>query len=205
MKKGLTELVFILDRSGSMMGLESDTVGGYNALLEENRKLEGEAMVTTVLFDHEIKRIHDRVPLERVRNMELTDFQPRGCTALLDAVGSTLADMERVQRILPESHRAEHVLVAIATDGLENASREYDYARVKGMIAAAQERGWEIIFLAANIDAAAEATRMGIRADHAMSYEASPAGTAAMYDAVACASAQVRAGSGLDGWRKRKR
>ena len=205
MKKNLTELVFILDRSGSMYGLVDDTVGGYNALLDQNRKLEGEAMITTVLFNHEVTRIHDRVPIKRVHNMQTKDFQPSGCTALLDAVGTTIADMERVQKILPKSHRAEHVLVAIATDGLENASREYSYAQVKAMITAAQDRGWEFIFMAANIDAAAEAARMGIHADHAVSYEASPAGTAQMYDAVCCASAAVRSGDGLKGWAARKR
>ena len=201
MKKNLTELVFILDRSGSMYGLVDDTVGGYNALLAQNRKLEGEAMITTVLFNHEVTRIHDRVPIKRVHDMQAKDFQPSGCTALLDAVGGTITDMERVQKILPKSHRAEHVLVAIATDGLENASKEYSYAQVKTMITAAQERGWEFIFMAANIDAAAEAARMGIRADHAMSYAPTPAGASHMYEAAACASARVRTGAPLADWR----
>ena len=200
MKKNLTELVFILDRSGSMYGLVDDTVGGYNALLEQNRKLEGEAMITTVLFNHEIKRIHDRVPIKRVSDMKPSDFQPSGCTALLDAVGTTIADMERVQKILPKRHRAEHVLVAIATDGLENASKEYSYAQVKAMITAAQERGWEFIFMAANIDAAAEADRLGILADHAMNYAPTAAGASHMYAAAACASARVRAGAPLADW-----
>ena len=200
MKKNLTELVFILDRSGSMYGLVDDTVGGYNALLEQNRRLEGEAMITTVLFNHEIKLVHDRVPISRVNNMQPQDFQPSGCTALLDAVGTTIADMQRVQKILPKSHRAEHVLVAIATDGLENASTKYSYAQVKAMITAAQERGWEFIFMAANIDAAAEAARIGIQADHAMGYEATPAGAARMYAAVACATVCARQGAPLGDW-----
>ena len=197
MKKNLTELVFVLDRSGSMFGLEADTVGGYNALLESNRALGGQAVVSTVLFNDRVQVLHDRVPIEEVPRMREADFAPSGCTALLDAVGGALEHTQQVQRALPEGQRAEHVLVAIATDGLENASKEYSYARVKAMITAAQERGWEFIFMAANIDAAAEADRLGILADHAMNYAPTSAGASHMYAAAACASARVRAGAPL--------
>ena len=204
MKKGLTELVFVLDRSGSMTGLEDDTVGGYNALLEGNRAIEGEAVVTTVLFDHEMIRLHDRVPIAEVHPMTRSDYVPRGSTALLDAVGFTLRDMERTQKILPEECRAEHVMVAIATDGYENASTHFDYAQVKRMMIAAQERGWEVVFLGANIDVAAEAARIGVRTDHAMRYEATPAGTAQAYDVLLKASTCVRAGEPVSSRSKHK-
>ena len=200
MKKNLTELVFVLDRSGSMFGLEADTVGGYNALLESNRALDGQAIVSTVLFNDQVQVLHDRVPIEEVPRMREADFVTSGCTALLDAVGGTLERTQRVQRALPEGHRAEHVLVAIATDGLENASREYTYPQVKRIIGNARERGWEVVFMAANIDAGAEAERLGIDRTRAVQYEATPAGTAQMYDEVCCASAALRTEGSLDSW-----
>ena len=200
MKKNLTELVFVLDRSGSMFGLEADTVGGYNALLESNRALDGQAIVSTVLFNDRVQVLHDRVPIEEVPRMREADFVPSGCTVLLDAVGGALEHTQRVQRALPEGHRAEHVLVAIATDGLENASREYTYPQVKRIIGNARERGWEVVFMAANIDAGAEAERLGINRTRAVQYEATPAGTAQMYDTVCCASAALRTEGSLDSW-----
>ena len=202
--QNLTELVFVLDRSGSMHGLEADTVGGYNALLARNRELPGEALVSCVLFNHESRVLHDRVPIARVQPMGLADFQPSGCTALLDAVGGAIHHHELVQRVLPEPYRPAHTLLAIATDGMENASKKYTYEQVRRMIGDARERGWEVVFLAANIDAAAEAARLGVDADRAVAYAATPSGTREMFDQVACASACVRSGAPLTGWSSRR-
>lgn len=141
MKKNLTELVFILDKSGSMWDLSDDTIGGYNALLKQNKMMEGEALVSTVLFNHKSQVLHGRVPIEDVAPLTSRDYVPSGCTALLDAVGGAIHYHEHVQRILPPELRPEHTLFCITTDGLENASKEYSYARVKHMISAAQERG----------------------------------------------------------------
>ncbi len=139
MKENLTELVFILDRSGSMSGLEADVVGGYNALLAQNREAAGEAVVSTVLFDSETKVVHDRVPIAEVRSLGTKDYVPGGCTAPLDAVGGAIRYHERVQRILPEEYRPAHTLFCITTDGMENSSCRYTYRQVKSMIAAAME------------------------------------------------------------------
>lgn len=171
MKKGLTELVFILDRSGSMGGLESDTIGGFNGMLEKQKKEEGEANVTTVLFDDQIDIIHDRFPIHVVKPLTDEDYYVRGCTALLDAVGSTVRKVENIQERLPEEMKAEKVIFVITTDGQENASREYTAAMVKKMIEKNQEKGWQFLFLGANIDAVEEAEKIGIRRTHAASYK----------------------------------
>ncbi len=171
MKKGLTELVFILDRSGSMGGLESDTIGGFNGMLQKQKKEEGEANVTTVLFDDQIDMIHDRFPIGAVKPLTDEDYFVRGCTALLDAVGSTVKKMENIQKRLPEELKAEKVIFVITTDGQENASQEYSANMVKKMIERNQERGWQFLFLGANIDAVAEAEKIGIRRTHAASYK----------------------------------
>lgn len=192
MKKNLTELVFIVDRSGSMAGLESDTIGGLNATLNKNRKVDGECLVSIVLFDNMSEVLVDRVPLEQVGNLTEEQYQVRGCTALLDAVGDSVRFMEKVQRILPEDHRAENVIFTIITDGMENASTHRSYREVKHMIEAQQEKGWEFIFLGANIDAAAEAGRMGIRADRATQYVSDGQGTEIAYEAMACAQVSRR-------------
>ena len=147
MKKNLTELVFILDKSGSMCDLVDDTIGGYNALLKQNKMMEGEALVSTVLFNHKSQVLHDRVPIEDVAPLTTRDYVPSGCTALLDAVGGAIHYHERVQHILPPELRPEHTLICIATDGYENASSKYTYPQVKHMIDAARERGWEFLFL----------------------------------------------------------
>ncbi len=171
MKKGLTELVFILDRSGSMGGLESDTIGGFNGMLAKQKKEEGEANVTTVLFDDQIELIHDRFPIGAVEAITEKDYYVRGCTALLDAVGSTVKKVENIQNRLPEDLKAEKVIFVITTDGQENASREYSANMVKKMIAKNQEKGWQFLFLGANIDAAEEAEKIGIHRSHAASYK----------------------------------
>jgi uncharacterized protein YegL len=181
MNENLTELVFIVDRSGSMAGLESDTIGGLNATLAKNREVDGKCIVSIVLFDNESDVLVDRMPLERVPNLVPSQYEVRGCTALLDAVGDAIRYIEKVQHILPESHRAEHVMFAIITDGQENSSTHRTYDQVKRMICAKQEEGWEFVFLGANIDAAAEAGRIGIRADRASRYVSDGAGSAILY------------------------
>ena len=198
MKKNQTELVFILDKRGSMWSLSDDTIGGYNALLKQNKIMEGEALVSTVLFNHKSQVLHDRGPIEDVAPLTSRDYVPSGCTALLDAVGGAIHYHEHVQRILPPELRPEHTLFCITTDGLENASKEYGYARVKHMISAAQERGWEFMFLGANIDVAKEADRLGIREDRAMPYEPTPAGMLFAFDTLCRASAAVRRGEPID-------
>lgn len=170
MKKGLTELVFILDRSGSMAGLESDTIGGFNSMIQKQQREEGEVNVTTVLFDDQIELVHDRFPLAIVKPLTEDDYYVRGMTALLDAVGSTVKKMENIQNRLPDDMKAEKVLVVITTDGMENASREYTAKMVKEMIEKNQEHGWQFLFLGANMDAAEEAEKIGIRRTHAASY-----------------------------------
>ena len=185
MKKNLTELVFILDRSGSMAGLEGDTIGGFNAMIEKQKREPGEALVSTVLFDNETQVIHDRLPLDRVSMMTEKEYFVRGCTALLDAVGGAIHHIGNIHKYAREEDRPEKTLVVITTDGMENASRRYDYDKVKRMIRRQKEKyGWEFLFLGANIDAAREAARFGIDADRAANYHADPVGTGVIYEAV---------------------
>ena len=185
MKKNLTELVFILDRSGSMAGLEKDTIGGFNAMIEKQKREPGEALVSTVLFDNETQVIHDRLPLDRVSMMTKKEYFVRGCTALLDAVGGAIHHIGNIHKYAREEDRPEKTLVVITTDGMENASRRYDYDKVKRMIRRQKEKyGWEFLFLGANIDAAREAARFGIDADRAANYHADPVGTGVIYEAV---------------------
>ena len=183
MKKRLTELVFILDRSGSMGGLESDTIGGFNGMLGKQKKEEGEANVTTVLFDDQIEIIHDRFPIGVVKPLSDDDYFVRGSTALLDAVGSTIKKIENIQKRLPEEMRAENIIFVITTDGQENASQEYSANMVKKMIETNQEKGWQFLFLGANMDAVEEADKIGIRRTHAVSYRPSPKGVRLNYAA----------------------
>ena len=182
MKKGLTELVFILDRSGSMSGLESDTIGGFNGMLGKQKGEEGEANVTTVLFDDQIELIHDRFPIGIVQPLTNKDYYVRGCTALLDAVGSTVKKVENIQERLPEEMKAEKVIFVITTDGVENASQEYTANMVKKMIEKNQEKGWQFLFLGANMDAVAEAEKIGIRRTHAASYKNDAKGVRLNYE-----------------------
>ena len=204
MKKNLTELVFILDRSGSMAGLEDDTIGGFNAMLERQKREPGETIVSTVLFDNRSEVLHDRLDLERVPAMTRRDYWVRGCTALLDAVGSAIGRIGTIHKYAREEDRPERTLFVITTDGMENASRRYDYAQVKAMIEEKQEKyGWEFLFLGANIDAAREAARFGIRADRAANYHADRRGTEVIYSAVSEAVSAIRAARPLsDDWRR---
>ena len=193
MKKNLTELVFILDRSGSMAGLEADTIGGFNAMTQKQRKEPGEALVSTVLFDNETQVIHDRVPLDKVPALTQKEYYVRGCTALLDAIGGAIHHIRNIHKYARPEDVPEKTLFVITTDGMENASRRYTYDKVKAMIEHQREKyGWEFLFLGANIDAAREAARFGIRADRAANYHADHIGTEVIYEAVSEAVCQVR-------------
>ena len=205
MRKGLTEVVFILDRSGSMSGLEADTIGGFNSLIRKQRKEEGEAIVSTVLFDDACDVIHDRVPIAKVENLTEETYFVRGCTALLDAVGGAIHHIGNVHKYAREEDRPEKTLFVITTDGLENASRRYTYDKVKAMIERQREKyGWEFLFLGANIDASREAARFGIRADCAADYHADSIGTEAVYESVCEAVCQVRRAAPLKAsWKQR--
>ena len=194
MKKGLTELVFIIDRSGSMQGLEDDTIGGFNATLEAHQKEAGEALVTTVLFDNVVETLHDRLAISEVAPMTRDQYYVRGCTALLDAVGSTVEHIGKIHKYLPEDHVPEHTIVVITTDGMENASSSFTYPQVKPLIEAKKEQGWDFLFLGANIDAAAEAECLGINSDFAATYVADAAGTQAMHASQRNATIAMRAG-----------
>ena len=205
MKKNLTELVFILDRSGSMAGLEGDTIGGFNAMIEKQKGEPGEALVSTVLFDHESEVIHDRVDIQRIEPMTRQQYYVRGCTALLDAVGGAIHHIGNVHKYAREEDRPEKTLFVITTDGMENASRKYSYDRLKAMIERQKEKfGWEFIFLGANIDAAKEAARFGISEDRAANYHADSKGTAVVYEAVSDAVCSVRASKPMSADWKRK-
>lgn len=186
MKKGLTELVFILDKSGSMSGLESDTIGGFNSMLEKQKKLEDECRITTVLFDHRYELLHDRIDVRAVSQLTSKDYCVGGSTALVDAIGTTIDKLVSVQRNTAEDYRAEKVMFVIITDGEENASRDYSAAKVKTMIEHEKSKyGWEFIFLGANIDAVETAGRFGISVDRAVDYVPDGAGTALNFEAMA--------------------
>ena len=172
MKKGLTEIVFILDRSGSMSGLEADTIGGYNSMLEKQKKEDGDAVMSTVLFDDTMEVLHDRKDLKDVEKITDQQYYVRGCTALLDAVGGSIHHIGKVQKALPEEEKPEKTLFIITTDGRENASCKYTYEKVKKMVEKKKEKkGWEFIFLGANIDAIDVAGRFGVAANRAVRYE----------------------------------
>ena len=190
----MTELVFILDRSGSMAGLEKDTIGGFNSMLEKQRKEPGDAVVSTVLFDTRVEVIHDRVALAEVPNLTDREYYVRGCTALLDAVGGAIHHIGNVHKYARREDVPEKTLFIITTDGRENASRRYTYDKVRRMIEHEKEKyGWEFLFLGANIDAAAEAKRFGIDASMAANYHCDEEGTALNYEVISEAITSVRA------------
>lgn len=172
-----TEIVFILDRSGSMAGLEKDTIGGYNAMLKKQKQLAQQATVTTVLFDDEYTLLHDRIDINGIAPMTEKEYEVRGTTALLDALGKSILKMEQVQNATLPEERAEKVLFVITTDGEENASVEFTYPKIKKLVERQKERGWEFIFLGANIDAIGEASKLGITEERAVQYHADSAGT----------------------------
>lgn len=194
MRKGLTEIIFILDRSGSMSGLEADTIGGYNSMLERQKKEEGEAFVSTILFDDRSEVLHDRVPISKMEPVTEKEYYVRGCTALLDAIGGAIHHICVVHRYAREEDRPEKTLFVITTDGMENASRQYSYEKVRKMVERQQkEYGWEFLFLGANIDAISVAGQFGIQKDHAVNFENDSAGTRLNYDVLSRAVSHVRA------------
>ncbi len=198
MRKNLTELVFILDKSGSMSGLEADTIGGYNAMLEKQKAAEGEAHITTVLFDNNYKLLHDRIDIKAVSSITEKEYYVGGSTALLDAIGRTINKIDNVQKHTEENYRADKILFVIITDGMENASREYSCGKVKTMVERHKEKyGWEFIFLGANIDAAETAGRFGISADRAQNYHADSKGTQLSYKVVSETIYKFRKGAGV--------
>jgi uncharacterized protein YegL len=193
MKKGLTELVMILDRSGSMSGLEADTIGGFNSMIEKQKKEDGEAYVSVVLFDDQSDVIYDRVDISRIEPMTDRQYYVRGCTALLDAVGGAIHHIGNIHKYAREEDVPEKTIFVITTDGMENASRRYTYDKVRRQIERQKEKyHWEFIFLGANIDAAAEAARFGIDAHHAARFENDSEGTALNYSVVSETVAKMR-------------
>ena len=195
----MTELVFILDRSGSMAELEADTIGGFNAMIEKQKHEPGPALVSTVLFSNESEVIHDRLPLDRVPPMTERECFPRGCTALLDAVGGAIHHIGNIHKYARPEDVPEHTLFVITTDGMENASRRYSAQRVKEMIQHQKEKyGWEFLFLGANIDAVETAGHLGIAPDRAVNYHCDSEGTRLNYEVVGRAVAAVRCSVPLD-------
>lgn len=193
MRKGLTEVVFILDRSGSMSGLEADTIGGFNSMIEKQKNEEGEAYISTVLFDDQTEVLYDRIPVDRVEPMNDRQYYVRGCTALLDALGGAIHHIGNVHKYARPEDVPEKTLFIITTDGMENASRRYTYGRVKEMVEHEKEKyGWEFLFLGANIDAIDVAGRFGIGADRAINYECDSIGTALNYQVLSETISAVR-------------
>lgn len=177
MKRGLTELVFILDKSGSMGGLETDTIGGYNSMLEKQRSVEGECFITTVLFDNHYELLHDRIDIRAVRPITQKEYSVGGSTALLDAIGNTIHKIGNAQKNTSDEYRAENVMLVIITDGMENSSSEYSSEQIRHMIEQRKEKyGWEFIFLGANIDAVETAEGFGISHDRAQDFHADSEG-----------------------------
>lgn len=205
MKTNITELVFILDKSGSMAGLESDTIGGYNAMLKKQQEEQGEAIVTTVLFDDDYELLHDRINIKGIRPITEKDYFVGGCTALLDAIGKTIHKIGNVQKHTSEEQRADKVMFVITTDGMENASREYTYEKIKAMVERQKEKyGWEFIFLGSNIDAISTAARFGIASDRAANYNADSEGTRLNYESVSHVVSELRANRIITGSWKEK-
>ena len=193
MKKGLTEIVFIIDRSGSMSGLEADTIGGFNGLLEKQKKEDGEAYVSVVLFDDQTEVLYDRVDIRKVEPMNDNQYYVRGCTALLDAVGGAIYHIKNVHRYARKEDVPEKTLFIITTDGMENASCKYSYERVRQMIEQEKEKNhWEFLFLGANIDAVQVAGRFGIKASRAVNYQHDSTGTRLNYEAMSAAVSCAR-------------
>ena len=205
MRKGLTEVVFILDRSGSMSGLEADTIGGFNSMIAKQKKEEGEAYISTVLFDDQTEVLYDRVPIQRVEPMNDNQYYVRGCTALLDALGGAIRHIGNVHKYARAEDVPEHTMFVITTDGMENASHRYDSDKVKKMIERQKGKyGWEFLFLGANIDAVETARHFGISEDRAVNYHSDSEGTQLNYEVVSEAICAVRCSAPLGAdWKKR--
>lgn len=204
-KNNITELVFILDRSGSMSGLESDTIGGFNSLIEKQRKTEGECYVSTVLFDSESEVIHDRVKLSEIKPMTDKDYYVRGSTALIDAIGGAVKHIQTIHKYARPEDVPEHTMFVITTDGMENSSHIYSSDEVKKMVEKQKEKeGWEFIFIGANIDSVETAKHFGIGADRAVNYIADAAGTGVVFDTVAETVCEMRAHKPIKaGWKRK--
>mgnify|MGYP002586871780 FL=1 len=205
MRKDLTELVFIIDRSGSMSGLESDTIGGFNSMIRKQKQAEGEALISTVLFDNVSEVLHDRVNVKDIQSMTEHDYTVRGTTALLDAIGGAIHHIGNVHKYARQEDVPEHTMFVITTDGMENASRYYSSNKVKKMIERQKVKyGWEFLFLGANIDAVETASHFGIGADRAVNYNCDSEGTALNYEVVSDAICSVRCSAPLKSdWKKR--
>ena len=205
MRKDLTELVFIIDRSGSMSGLESDTIGGFNSMIRKQKQAEGEALISTVLFDNVSEVLHDRVNVKDIQSMTEHDYTVRGTTALLDAIGGAIHHIGNVHKYARQEDVPEHTMFVITTEGMENASRYYSSDKVKKMIERQKVKyGWEFLFLGANIDAVETASHFGIGADRAVNYNCDSEGTALNYEVVSDAICSVRCSAPLKSdWKKR--
>ena len=205
MKKNVTELVFIIDRSGSMHGLESDTLGGFNSMLEKQKHSEGEAYVSTILFNDYSKVIHDRSNIKNVEPLTANQYQVGGCTALLDAIGGAIRHIGNVHKYARSEDVPEKTLFVIITDGMENASHHFTAEQIKQKIQHQKEKyGWEFLFLGANIDAVGVAGNIGIEEDRAVKYCCDAEGTQLNYEEVGKAVQSLRAGRGIaKGWKKK--
>ncbi len=201
MKNDLTELVFILDKSGSMAGMEQDAIGGFNAMIEKQKKEPGAAFVTTILFSNESETIHDRLPLDQIPLMTEADYTVGGCTALLDTIGGAIQHISDIHRYARAEDVPAHTLFMITTDGLENASHTFSSKKVKDMIRKQEKAGWEFLFVAANIDAVETAEKIGIRRERAANYDFSATGTTALFECLCDTVKTVRAGRRVeDSW-----
>lgn len=204
MKNNLTEIVFIIDRSGSMSGLEADTVGGFNSMIEKQRKKEGGAYVSTVLFDSKCEVIHDRVDISEIEPMTLENYRVGGSTALLDAIGDAIHHIGNVHKYARPEDRPDSTIFIITTDGEENSSRRHRIEDVKAKIERCREKyGWEFIFLGANIDAFSAAERIGIGRDRVANYRQDPVGVRVTYEAMGEAIMAVRSGRSVGGWQRK--
>ena len=203
-KNGITELVFILDRSGSMAGLEGDTIGGFNSMIEKQKKEEGECFVSTVLFDNVSEVLHDRVKLSEIKPMTDKEYTVRGSTALIDAIGGAIHHIGNIHKYIRNEDVPEHTMFVITTDGMENSSRKYGSEEVKKMIERQKkEHGWEFLFIGANIDAVETAAKFGIDGDRAVNYNADGIGTHILYDSVSMVVENLRASKPIEpGWSK---
>ena len=198
MKKGLTEIVFILDKSGSMSGLEDDTIGGYNSFLSKQKKEEGDAVISTVFFSTDSQVVHNRVPIQKVEKLTDKDYQVGGCTALLDAVGNSICHIVRVHKAMRAEDVPDKTIFVITTDGMENSSTEFSYKKLKSIIEKETDKyGWEFIFLGANMDAVKEGAKFGIRSDHATTYTQDHKGTRMQFDCVCQSISGIRKGDAL--------
>ena len=205
MRKNLTEIVFIIDRSGSMSGLEQDTIGGFNSMINQQKNAEGEALVSTILFDNVSEVLHDRINVKDIQPLSDHDYMVRGCTALLDAIGGAIHHIGNIHKYARQEDIPEHTMFVITTDGMENASRYYSSNKVKEMIERQKIKyGWEFLFLGANIDAVETAGLFGIDEDRAVNYQCDSEGTALNYEVINEAISAVRCSAPLgSNWKKR--